>query len=185
MDKIIRILVAIILTIVLAIGGFFAGYQIKVETPVESPMHENQIIMTVSGAAASECTEYVRSKLVANRLVENLMLQCTPDDLREKIRVEVTGDNSFLVTAPMDEEGQMAYFAEELTYILNEEIRKEAEDVNITVTDQRLVTVDAEKDNSIAVACIGAGIGVLLGILISAVLLLTGKKHPGGKYSKN
>lgn len=185
MNKMVRILIALILVIGLSAGGFLAGYHIKAEVKLDAPIQENQIYLTVEGISPSKCVAFVQGDLAANRLVENLMLRCTPDDLRESIRSEVTGKDAFVVKIPMDAEGQMVYFADELAYILNEEMGKEVENARITVTEQKLLTTDTESRNSITNGCIGAGIGGVLGLLSGAVILLTGKKKPEGKFSKS
>lgn len=184
MPKVVKVLIAVILTIALAAAGFFAGYQIKTEVPLDAPIQEKHITLHVAGVSADSCSEYVVSEIVANRLVENLMLRCTPDDLRASISAEVTGSDTLVVRIPMDEEGQMVYFADELTYILNEEIRKDTADAEVTVTDQTLLTIDSTQESSLTTAAICAAVGGVLGILIGAVIVLTGKKKPAGKFDR-
>lgn len=176
MKKTVRIFLAVILTVALTAAGFFGGYQITEDVPLEAPYQEKQITMSVSGASAARCAELVCSELMANRLVENLMLRCAPEDLHDSLGARTTGADTFVVTLPMEEEGQMVYFAEELSYLLDEELGKEAEGACVTMLEDRMVTITAEQQNSMTFAMIGAGLGMVIGALAGVVLVLLGRK---------
>ena len=178
MKKKVRIFLAVILTVALAAAGFFGGYQITEDVPLESPYQEKQITMRVTGATAARCAELVCSELMANRLVENLMLLCAPADLHESLGARTTGADTFVVTLPMEEEGNMVYFTQELSYLLDEELGKEAEGAHVTMLEDKMVTVTTEQQKSMTFALVGAGLGMVIGALAGAVVVLLGRK-PG------
>lgn len=177
MSKPAKIVAAVCLTILLAAGGFFLGFQHMEKVPLEDPIRLTRVTLTVDGISAKACAELAREDIVANRLVENLMLQCTPDDLQQSMRVESEGASTVIVEVAMEQEGTMVYFADELVWILQEEASKSDGDVRVTEADQKNLTITYEEQPSRMTACLGAALGGVLGILVS-VLLFSVKRKP-------
>ena len=98
-----------------------------------------------------------------------------PADLHESLGARTTGADTFVVTLPM-EEGNMVYFTQELSYLLDEELGKEAEGAHVTMLEDKMVTITAEQQNSMTFAMIGAGLGMVIGVLTGVVLVLLGRK---------
>ena len=106
------------------------------------------------------------------------MLLCAPADLHESLGARTTGADTFVVTHPMEEEGNMVYFTQELSYLLDEELGKEAEGAHVTMLEDKMVTVTTEQQKSMTFALVGAGLGMVIGALAGAVVVLLGRK-PG------
>ena len=70
----------------------------------------------------------------------------------------------------------MVYFTQELSCLLDEELGKEAEGAHVTMLEDKIVTITAEQQNSMTFAMIGAGLGMVIGVLTGVVLVLLGRK---------
>lgn len=177
MSKTAKIIIAVCLTILLAAGGFVLGSRHMEKVPLEAPIRQTRITLTVNGTSAKACAELAEGDVVANRLVENLMLLCTPDDLQQSMHVQSKGSETVIVEIAMEQEGTMAYFADELAWILQEEAGKDSGNVSVTVADQENLTITYEEQPSTMTACLCAALGAVLGVLIS-VLLFSVKRKP-------
>lgn len=176
MNRTVKIVIALILTLTLAAGGFFLGLQFTEKIPLEAPIKTNFITLHVDGARAEDCVDMILNGIVSNRLVENLMLLCTPDDLLMSMRVEKVDTNTLLVEIPMEDEGNMIYFADELAWILQEECQKTTEDVSVTIAAQKKLTVTYEEQPDVTMAYVLTAFGAVLGILFSLLMVLFDRK---------
>lgn len=170
MNKASKIAVAACLIVLMAAGAFVLGYQHMEKIPLDEPFKMTRITLTVNGISAKACAELAQGEIVANRLVENLMLHCAPDDLRQSMNVRSEGSDTVIVEIAMEQEGTMAYFADELVWILQEEANASAENTQITVADQRNLTITYEEQPSLMTAGLCAALGGVLGVLISVLL---------------
>lgn len=184
MSKTAKITIAVCLIILLAAGGFLLGRQYRDKVPLDAPIRQTRVTLRVNGISARACAELAEGDVVANRLVENLMLRCTPDDLQESMGVRSEGTETVIVEIAMEQEGTMAYFAEELAWILQEEANRNSGDVGVTVADQENRTITYEEQPSTMTACLCAALGAVLGMLIG-VLLFSVKQKPSQPMGKN
>lgn len=183
MSKMARTFIAAALVLVLTACGFFLGNLIKVDVKLADPIVINEITLKIDGADANSVIKTINSDEVANRLVENLMLQCTAGDLQASLTVEAGQDaDTVVVSMPMDQDGQMVYFAEELVYVVQEKLGENAEDVRISLTSEKQITQDTEKKSSMAIAVSGAVVGLLVGCAAAVAVLRDSKEN--GKYAK-
>lgn len=176
MNKTVKIIISIILTLTLAAGGFFLGRGFTEKVPLAVPIRINSITLHSEGVSSGDCMDLIDNGQVCNRLVENLMLLCTPDDLRMSMQVEKVDANTLLVEIPMDEEGSMIYFADELTWILQEESQKLSEGASVTIEDQKTLTITYEEQPDMVMAWVLTAFGAVLGILFSLVIVLLEKR---------
>lgn len=170
MKKTVKVVVSVCVVILLAVGGSLLGYQHTQKVPLEVPLKRTYITLHVSGMDANRCAELVNGKIVANRLVENLMLLCTPDDLQASMKAESEGENTVVVEVEMEQEGQMAYLADELAWIVQDEAQKELDDVRVSVGEQKTLTISYEEEPSMMTACLAGVLGGVSGILICVLL---------------
>ena len=184
MSKTAKIIIAVCLTVLLAAGGFLLGSQYMDKVPLQDPIHQTRITLTVNGISAKACAELAGGDIVANRLVENLMLLCTPDDLQQGMHIQSKGSDTVIVEMAMEQEGTMVYFADELAWILQEEANKDSGDVSVTIVDQENLTITYEEQPSMMTACLCAALGAVLGVLID-VLLFCVKQKPAQSMGKD
>lgn len=176
-NKIILI-ITILLAVLLAAAGFVAGRQFTDKIPLEVPIKRTIVTLRAEGVDAQICADMITDGNVPERLVENLMLMCTPDDLRVSMAVEKTGANILTVSLAMEEEGNMIYFADELSWILTEESRKVSEGASVAVEDKQTITITYEEIPDAAMSWVLTAFGAVLGILAGLVMTLLGKKKP-------
>lgn len=177
MSKVSKITVAVCLTILMTLGAFMLGYRHMEKVPLDAPLKLTRITLTVNGISANACSELVQGGIVANRLVENLMLQCTADELKQSMEARSEGSDTVIVEVAMEQEGKMVYFADELVWILQEESKASAENAQITLANQENVSITYEEQPSLMTAGLCATLGGVLGVLIS-VLLFSVKWKP-------
>lgn len=176
MTKTTKIIITVLLTVTLAVAGFFVGRQFQEKIPLEEPIKVTTITLHTEGVDAGTCEKMITTGNVPDRLVENLMLMCTPDDLRLSMDVEKSGSNTLEVSIAMEEEGNMIYFADELSWILTEEAQADAEGASVTVENKQTLTITYEEQPNMTMAYVLTAFGAVLGILAGLVMLLLEKK---------
>ena len=183
MNKAVKTIISVILIITLALCGFFAGRQFTEKVPLDDPIRVTSITLNTEGVSADDCVKLINNGNIPSRLVENLMLLCTPDDLLMSMDVEKTGANTFVVEIAMDEEGNMVYFADELAWILQEESQNISEGSSVTIADRKTLTVTFEEQPDVMMSYVLTAFGGVLGILFSLLIVLLTKKKTTGKYA--
>lgn len=176
MNKKVKIILAVLLAVVLAAAGFLVGRQFQEKIPLEEPIKVTTITLHMEGVDAGTCEKMITTGNVPDRLVENLMLLCTPDDLRLSMEVEKTGADTLTVSIAMEEEGNMIYFADELSWILTEESQTDSEGASVTVKDKQTVTITYEEQPNMTMAYVLTAFGAVLGALVGLILMLLEKK---------
>lgn len=174
-----KIVIALVLAVVLAAGGFLLGYQRMETVELSEPYQQMQLVLSAPGAGG-ECTKLVSDARVANRIVENLMLQNEPDEIRQKISATASGDK-VTVMLNMEPEGNLAYLGEELPNIIQSVLLEDGKEVNVALEDQQTVTVTTGEQHSVTFGVIGLVIGLVIAAAADVVLL---KKKPEKKSAE-
>lgn len=183
MKNSVKILISVILIILLATGGFLLGLRFTEKIPLADPIRMTKITLNLEGVDSEKCMDLITKGNIPNRLVENLMLLCTPDDLLLSMDIEKVNSHTLLVEIPMEQEGNMIYFADELTWILQEECQRISETAVVTIADQQTLTITYEEQPHMTMAYVLAVLGAVLGILCGLLLVIFDKKKVNGAYS--
>lgn len=168
-----KIVIALVLAVALAAGGFLLGYQRMETYELSEPYQQMQFVLSAPGAGG-ECTKLVRDERVANRIVENLMLQVEPTEIQQNLSAKAAGDK-VTVMLNMEPEGNLAYLGMELPNILQSVLLDDGKEVNLALEDEQTVTVTQGERNSVTFGVIGLVVGLAIAAVADVLLL---KKKP-------
>lgn len=176
MNAKVKSIISAILILTLAAAGFFLGLQFTEKIPLADPIRIVRITLNTDGVSADKCVDMIKEGIVPDRLVENLMLLCTPDDLLQSMDIQKINGNTLQVEMPMEEEGNMIYFPDELQGILQEECHQISDAAQVTIADKETVTITYEEQPNMTMAYVLTAFGAVLGILFSLLIVLFEKK---------
>lgn len=100
------------------------------------------ITMEIKGVSFDEAVSVIEAEATARALVENLMLPCAPEDLRQTIIVERTKEQDMLIVmVPMDQGENIVYLSDELSDILIQSLQVKGEDVSVRVCEEQQIMI--------------------------------------------
>jgi len=108
--------------------------------------------------------EIIKSRSILDKVIENLSLDLTVEELNKKINVETESDAEIIVVSVKDEDSKVAQaIANEIANIFKEEITNYYPIENVTILDSAVEAEEPYNINILKQYLIGLGLGFIVG----------------------
>ena len=115
--------------------------------------------------------EIIKSRRILSKVIENLKLDLTEQELSGKVSVTSANDTELIVISVIDEDRKIARdIANEIAEVFKEEITSIYNIENISIVDVAVKSKEPYNVNELKQYIIGTGAGLLLGSLIIVVM---------------
>ena len=115
--------------------------------------------------------EIIKSRRILSKVIENLDLDLTEQELSGKVSVTSANDTELIVISVSDEDSKVARnIANEIASVFKEEITSIYNIENISIVDEAVKAKDPYNVNVVKQYAIGIGAGFLIGSLIITII---------------
>ena len=169
-----KIFIVIIFIIMGILGSWY--YTAKMQVPmyksetslVLTRTNENTAItqtdITLNKNLVSTYREIIRSRRILSKVIENLDLDLTEKELKNKVGVASANDTELIVISVKDEDASLAkLIANEIAKVFKEEITEIYSIENISIVDKAVKAKDPYNISILKQYLMGFGIGFILG----------------------
>lgn len=174
-------LLIIILTVLALAGGIF--YSMKIQKPMYKSYttilltkEENNSTITSNDISLNRnlvdtYREIIKSRNVLGKVITNLNLDCTIDELMKKVTVENINDTEIIKISVVDaQEWNSMKIADEIAKVFNTEVVKLYNIQNIGIIDTAELPTKPYNINHVKTAALTGAVGLVVGLGIVFVL---------------
>jgi len=122
----------------------------------------------------STYAEIIKSHEISTRIISNLGLNMTPEELSDRISVSSVKDTVIIQIAVKDRDSQMAArIANEAAKVFSEEIERIYKIQNISIIDKAMAADIPYNINHLRDIAVAIGVAIMLDILIAFIILFS------------
>lgn len=173
----------IIIVVLCVLLGLLASWYYTVKVQVAMYKSETSIVLanqntdiTVNDVSLNKnllptYREIIKSRSILEKVINNLTLDLTVEELNKKISVKSQNDAEIIIVSVKDEDSKLAQtIANEIAKIFKEEITNYYPIENVTVLDNAVEALEPYNINVIKQYLMGFGLGFIIGSGIVAVI---------------